>query len=311
MKGNNLTIIVQPDWKAVTKRVQPVRSFSINKRVIFYAFICVILLILFGVRGSWSIHEYFAIKHNVSQLKQELRYIAGITTDVDSIRKEERMIRDFLGLDGQKQHFDLNDRMGKGGTEPINVSEMPLNDSINQELKHEDHVRPLHERVHYLREDMQELSGLLSRMAATLRNRPTIMPVKDDDIWITSGFGWRKSPFTGLREFHKGLDISGKKGALIIATADGFVTKTGFNRFIGHYVNIKHDVRFETMYGHLLKYVVKEGQRVKRGQLIGYMGTSGLSTGYHLHYEIGDNERKVNPYDFILNRKELTMASLQ
>jgi murein DD-endopeptidase MepM/ murein hydrolase activator NlpD len=134
------------------------------------------------------------------------------------------------------------------------------------------------------------------------------MPVKDDAILITSGFGWRKGPFTGLKEFHKGLDISGRKGAIIIATADGVVEKVGYNRFKGKYIKIKHDQRFSTIYGHLLKYIVKPKQSVKRGQVIGYMGTSGMSTGYHVHYMVIDNNKKVNPYNFILNRDEHMLA---
>lgn len=310
MKENQMTIFLQPEWKGQSKKMQSIKSISFPKRVICYLTIGAILLIVFGVRGSWSISDYMVTKHKVSQLKQELRYIAGIATEVDVICKEERMIRDFLGIDGQSQHFGFNDHMGKGGTEEVADAALPSIDIV-QEIKQIDDVRPLHERVHFLRGDVHDLFTRLSKMTTTLRSRPTIMPVKDDDIWITSGFGWRKSPFTGLREFHKGLDISGKKGAIIVATADGFVTEKGFSRFIGHYVNIQHDARFATMYGHLWKYVVKEGQKIKRGQLIGYMGTSGMSTGYHLHYEIADNERKVNPYDFILNRKELTVTALR
>jgi murein DD-endopeptidase MepM/ murein hydrolase activator NlpD len=145
-------------------------------------------------------------------------------------------------------------------------------------------------------------------MKKTLECRPTIMPVKSRAIWITSRFGWRKGPFTGLREFHKGLDISGRKGTPIIASAGGVVVKVGYNRFKGKFVKIQHDDRFTTVYGHLMKYIVKKKQKVDRGEVIGYMGTTGMSTGYHLHYVVIDNNKKVNPYNFILNRNEHRLA---
>ena len=169
--------------------------------------------------------------------------------------------------------------------------------------------RPLHEQVYSLLDDLGDLKGNLLQMAAHLKFRPTIMPVQDGDIWMTSGFGWRKGPFTGLRQFHSGVDFSGKKGVPIIATADGVVKSTGYDSMLGNNVLISHDARFETLYGHLLKIKVKEGEKVKRGQVIGLMGSTGRSTGNHVHYEIVDKGNKVNPYNFILNRETIKRRS--
>jgi murein DD-endopeptidase MepM/ murein hydrolase activator NlpD len=308
MKNNCLTIIIQPDWGSSPKKLGSISSITFPKRVVYYLVLGTVLLVSFGVSGSWSIRENIAIENRIKSIQAKLNQINGIVTQVENIRKAERITREFLGIEAWDKNFDINKRMGKGGAESDEGFALPpLN--IEQEIAEIDNNRPLHVRVHDLRRDVHELLLVLSKMTEKLKCRPTIMPVRDDGIWISSGFGWRRSPFTGLREFHKGLDISGRKGVSIISTADGVVKKIGYNRFIGYYVRIEHDSRFSTSYGHLWKYIVKKGHEVKRGQVIGYMGTSGMSTGYHLHYEVVDNARKVNPYNFILNRNEITLTA--
>ena len=308
MKRNRLTIIIQPDWGSYSQKIGSIYSFTFPKRVIYYLVLGAVLLVSFGVSGSWSLRDNIAIRNRIASIKDDLNQIDGIVTQIEDIRKAERITREFLGIEAWDKNFDINKRMGKGGAESNeDVVVPPLN--IEQEVSEIDNNSPLHVRVNDLREDVHELLQVLSKMTEKLKCRPTIMPVKNSGLWVSSGFGWRKSPFTGLREFHKGLDISGRKGASIITTADGVVKKVGYNRFIGNYVKIEHDSRFSTSYGHLWKHIVKKNQEVKRGQVVGYMGTSGMSTGYHLHYEVIDNEKKVNPYNFILNRNELNITA--
>ncbi len=308
MKKNQLTIIVQPDWGTSIRKLHSIRSFTVPKRYISYLILGIVLLVSFGISGTLDIRENIAIKQRIAAIEKNLTSLETIVAQVDSIRDEEKIIREFLGIEAWQTNFDINERMGKGGTS--SHDEFILDQvNLETEIEHIEETKPLHLRVHDLRQDIHELILVLSKMTETLECRPTIMPVKDTAIWITSGFGWRKSPFTGLREFHKGLDISGRKGAPIIATADGVVKKVGYNRFIGNYVRLTHDERFATSYGHLLKYSVSKGQKVERGQVIGYMGTTGMSTGYHVHYEVSDNDRRVNPYNFILNRNEQTLSA--
>ncbi|MDE3225767.1 MAG: M23 family metallopeptidase, partial [Nitrospirota bacterium] len=126
---------------------------------------------------------------------------------------------------------------------------------------------------------------------------PSVWPVKG---WVTSGFGPRISPFTGLPAIHDGLDIGAPPNAPVHATAGGLVTVVGFDAKMGNMVAIEHGFGLETQYGHLAKSIVKQGQKVKRGDLIGLVGSSGLSTGPHLHYMIKVNERPVNPQRYIL-----------
>ena len=124
-----------------------------------------------------------------------------------------------------------------------------------------------------------------------------------DDYWFSSGFGWRRSPFTGLKEFHNGLDISSRKGTPIVAPASGKVVKRGRDKYLGNYLKIDHGRKVVTMYGHLSDFNVSPGQDVTRGEIIAFMGNSGLSTGHHLHYTLKVNDRCVNPLHYILNAK--------
>lgn len=143
---------------------------------------------------------------------------------------------------------------------------------------------------------------------------PAIQPVKQTkNIWISSYFGMRKDPFTFLRQRHKGIDFAGPKNTKIYATADGIVTFTKIS-YIGYgkEVVISHINDYSTRYAHLNKILVKEGEEVKRGQLIGLMGNSGRSTGTHLHYEIRVKNRPVNPiyyYSDDLTEKEYELIT--
>jgi murein DD-endopeptidase MepM/ murein hydrolase activator NlpD len=132
-----------------------------------------------------------------------------------------------------------------------------------------------------------------SRWAAT----PSIWPVKG---WVTSGFGPRISPFTEKPAWHDGLDIGAAPNAPVQAPAQGRVTATGFDPKLGNIVRIDHGYGIETLYGHLAKALVKEGQRVHRGDVVGLVGSSGLATGPHLHYMVKANGQALDPIKYIL-----------
>jgi murein DD-endopeptidase MepM/ murein hydrolase activator NlpD len=119
---------------------------------------------------------------------------------------------------------------------------------------------------------------------------------------ISSRFGHRESPFTGIRTFHSGVDISASPGTPVWATADGVVCHSGWTQYSGYLVAIEHGCGFSTIYAHNKKNVVKVGQRVKRGDIIGYVGSSGKSTGPHVHYEIWEKGKSVNPQKFLQGR---------
>jgi murein DD-endopeptidase MepM/ murein hydrolase activator NlpD len=117
---------------------------------------------------------------------------------------------------------------------------------------------------------------------------------------VTSGFGPRISPFTEKPAWHDGLDIGAAPNAPVQAPAQGRVTATGFDPKLGNIVRLDHGFGIETLYGHLAKALVKEGQRVNRGDVVGLVGSSGLSTGPHLHYMVKVHGQALDPNKFIL-----------
>jgi murein DD-endopeptidase MepM/ murein hydrolase activator NlpD len=129
---------------------------------------------------------------------------------------------------------------------------------------------------------------------------PAIQPVRNENLKrMASGFGYRTDPFTKAKKMHEGMDFAAKIGTPIFATGDGVIeradnTVSGF----GNHIVIRHGFGYETLYGHLSKYKCRAGQRVKRGEIIGFVGSTGRSEGPHLHYEVHKNGRVVNPLNF-------------
>ena len=130
---------------------------------------------------------------------------------------------------------------------------------------------------------------------------PSIWPAMG---WLTSGFGSRPDPFTGRPDSHPGLDISGKTGDPVYATADGTVHTAARTGDYGNLVIVEHAFGLTTRYGHLSRIAVTRGAAVKRGQVLGYVGSTGRSTSAHLHYEVWANGRPVNPLKLLVGRPE-------
>jgi murein DD-endopeptidase MepM/ murein hydrolase activator NlpD len=154
-------------------------------------------------------------------------------------------------------------------------------------------------------EDVARANNILSQLADInayqqgVARLPVATPVRMGAVRQTSGFGMRRHPLTGRSTMHNGLDWAGPRGTAILASADGVVKKAARQSGYGNLVIIQHDFGIETYYAHLSSMDVREGQRVSRGQKIGGMGTTGASTGVHLHYEVRINGRAVNPMTYI------------
>jgi murein DD-endopeptidase MepM/ murein hydrolase activator NlpD len=147
----------------------------------------------------------------------------------------------------------------------------------------------LENRLRYVRHDVERKEALA---AAT----PSIWPVPG---WLTGSFGSRKDPFSGEPGFHPGIDISTDKGQPVFATADASVEAASYAGDYGNLVVLRHGFGLTTRYGHLNSFAVKAGQTVKRGAIIGYVGTTGRTTGAHLHYEILANGQLLNPLQLL------------
>ena len=150
---------------------------------------------------------------------------------------------------------------------------------------------------------LEEIQLLAEKKEEFLAAIPSIQPIKKEDLKrMASGFGWRIDPFTKKRRRHKGMDFSASRGTPIYATGDGVVARadnkaTGY----GKHIRIDHGFGYVSLYAHLYKYNVKRGQKVKRGDIIGFVGSTGRSVAPHLHYEILKDGVKINPLNFYLD----------
>lgn len=310
-KKNHLTVIIQPNWASRGKSVKSSKTLEIPRRILYYPVIAFGLLMVFGITGINTGTRNITLHKKVRLLESSLTYMRKIEKRVDRMCAEERIISSFVCYE-PGGGSEPAERMGMGSNLPQNTTaarRKPEDIHAQLAIADMDSEKPLHLRVCDLQKNLRGLTAFIATKNKKLNYLPSIMPVKSSELWITSNFGWRKSPFTGMREMHNGLDIASKRGTPIVATADGTVVRAEFDRYLGNVVTVRHEGRFKTTYGHMLKISVKEGQKVTRGQTLGLMGSTGLSTGNHLHYIVNDNGRDVNPYDYILNRVEIAFST--
>ncbi len=158
-------------------------------------------------------------------------------------------------------------------------------------------VDELLRRANFAQRSRSEIERAVTQQQTRLRYLPSIWPVQG---WVTSGYGYRQNPFSGRREMHEGMDIVAPRGTPIVATADGKVVFAGWKAGYGRTVEIDHGWGIRTFYAHCQTIKVSPGQQVKRGQVIATIGSSGVTTGNHLHYGVQLNNKWVNPADYIL-----------
>jgi murein DD-endopeptidase MepM/ murein hydrolase activator NlpD len=161
---------------------------------------------------------------------------------------------------------------------------------------------------------LDEIAKLAKDKEKLLAAIPAIQPIKNEDLrQMASGFGYRSDPFTKIRKFHAGMDFTARTGTPIYATGDGTVSVAD-NRMSGYgnRIIIRHGFGYETLYAHLSKFKVRAGQKVKRGDVIGYVGSTGRSEAPHLHYEVHKNGEVINPINFYygnISAKEYILIS--
>lgn len=158
-------------------------------------------------------------------------------------------------------------------------------------------------RIAYQQKSFDEIAGMIKNKEKLLAAIPAIQPVSNKDLnRIASGFGYRTDPVYKVTKFHAGLDFTAPQGTPIYATADGRVEVAGFSDGgYGNHVVINHGYGYETLYGHMVRVKVRAGQMVKRGEVIGWVGSTGKSTGPHCHYEVHKNGTPIDPVYFFYN----------
>ena len=236
-------------------------------------------------------------------VQEQKTQLLSLSQKISSLQKNLGRIRDFDSKLRVMINLDQDGGQAaapKGGPANENFSKgyLPL---YRQELlarKMHEFLRQLNVEARLEEVRQQEIMHTLRNNKSILEATPSIWPTSG---WVTSGFAWRTSPFTGKREFHKGIDISAPRGTPIYAPARGNVTFSGRDGSYGLSIRLKHNSSLSTRFAHLHRIAIKSGQTVTRGELIGYVGNTGRSTGPHLHYEVRLNGVPVNPKRYILN----------
>ncbi|MCK5681116.1 M23 family metallopeptidase [bacterium] len=249
-----------------------------------------------------NINDYGKLAKETRELEKQVSFFSQRMTDLQdrftSLRESNARVKVMANLaviPGQVEIVSL------GGPDPL-AAELTVS-SIDAERKLQ--LAGMHRELQRLelgfaREEgeLKHLSTHLKEQQTLLNFTPSVWPVRG---WISSHFGYRVSPFTGRRELHKGLDIVNRRGTPVVVSADGRVVFAGYKRGYGKMVIVDHGLEKITKYGHLSKISVQSGDSVTRGQELGKLGSTGRSTGPHLHYEVVVNGKPVNPVDYLLD----------
>lgn len=280
------------------------RQFNISYGLILTAAFIVTFLLTSNLILTTNYINSQVSAHEAERLKMENEHLI---TKYDELRNEVDDISKFYGDLVEKEIvirniFNLpeisNDerQLGIGG--PDNLSNEQFTKALQVAHSTEGEVDALIRLSRFEQEKYGEVYEMLSDKKDLLNHTPSVRPARGYQI---RGFGMKDDPFTGYKRFHWGLDIANRTGTPVYATADGVVKTTGRGEDLGKYIVLNHSFGYMTKYGHLDKIKVKRGQKIRRGDVIGLMGSTGYSTGPHLHYEVIKSNKKINPLKYILN----------
>ncbi|MFC1888447.1 M23 family metallopeptidase [Thermodesulfobacteriota bacterium] len=295
MKGNAYTLLLIPESKGNTREFA-VRKFTlISIAALFvFLFVCTIMFLHLNVRHKTLKYEYDTLQ--IQKLSQDMT-VQRLQEQLEDVEKFTVSIGEVLGVGADTSEVGG----GKGGPsipQEFGISIKALFDQVNANAG----IDSLYHRSSSLNRNLALIWEEIRKRNELLAHTPSIWPIEqENEYWVASSFGRRISPFTGLPEIHEGLDIVAKKGTPVIAPADGVVRNTGKKKLLGGYVVLDHGYGYETVFGHLQDSLVKKGDEIDRHQVIGYIGSTGRSTGPHLHYEVRREGVKVNPFRYILN----------
>lgn len=303
MRGKIWNVMVVPEEGGA------VRSLRIPVRLLYIS--CAIAVLgLLSVATSvgvhiWNLQGLRTIRHVKKENTLLRAHLDGVNRSLEQlesqVREGERMERQARLLAGLDPIDAETRQLGVGG--PLSAtapSETAADPALASTVETQgERLESLARSVSFQRRSFQETLGKLKGLGDQLVHTPSICPLRNRYI-VSGSYGWRTDPFTGERAFHGGVDLRAESGTPVHATANGEVVFAGWNGDFGRSVRIRHGYGFETTYSHLEAIKIRRGQKVERGTVIGAVGSSGRSTGPHLHYEVDVAGRSKDPADFIL-----------
>jgi murein DD-endopeptidase MepM/ murein hydrolase activator NlpD len=302
MASKRYTIIVADRSSGVVRRA------TLSLRPVFIgAGVLAALPVLIGIGAAWKAKSDVAdLRVTHQALEAENASFRSATSDLATqVASLEAAVQDIgarsaldpnLAKTMDKLPAVVKSRAMGGSTEADRVAQRTLSALGTPE----DTFGMLRTLLESLESRLNIVSRTVDRRNALAAATPSIWPARG---WLSSTMGRRSDPFTGDSDFHAGLDIAGERGQPVFATAAGTVNHVGFQGGYGNLIVLDHGFGLQTRYGHLLNYSVKQGAQVKRGDVIGHVGNTGRSTGYHLHYEVLANGKLLNPLKLLSQQK--------
>ena len=230
---------------------------------------------------------------NYKLLNKQLKDVHTVLADIE--KRDNNIYRSYFDANPIS---DASRKSGLGGVNRYkNLEGYSDSDLIIATRKKMDELR---KELAVQSESFDEIAKLAKEKESLLSRIPAIQPIRNKDLTrVASGWGWRSDPFTKAKKFHYGMDFTAKRGTPVYASGDGKVKRADNNSSgYGNHVRIDHGNGYVSLYAHLSRYNVHVGQKVKRGDIVGFVGSTGRSTGPHLHYEIFKDGERINPMNF-------------
>ena len=240
--------------------------------------------------------EIAFLEERLSKMDDDMRDMAVILNDLSD--RDDAIYRSIFGVESYPNHLR---NPGIGGLD--RSRRLRGYDHSQAVISSEERLAELQRRLVAQSRSFDEVLELAKNQSELLKSIPAIQPVRNEDLKrMASGYGYRIHPIYKVLKMHYGMDFSAPTGTEIFATGDGEVilAKRTWNGF-GRHVVIRHGFGYETLYAHMSKVLVRQGQKVKRGEVIGLVGSTGTSVAPHLHYEVHKDGRKVNPAQYYFN----------
>jgi len=280
---------VDHSWLQKVKRLTPhiIGSlfFGITLVVVFYYFVD-------SPKEKELKREKAEILANYQFLNKELDEVKAVLKDIQY--RDDNIYRTIFEAEPLSEEVR---KAGFGGSDTYqNLRHLDSDDIVANTTKRFDIVS---KQLYIQSKSFDEIASLAQNKDQMIKCIPAILPISSTKIKRVGHFGMRRHPIYGIWKLHEGTDFTAKRGTPIHATGDGIVEEVhSSKRGYGNQILINHGFGYKTRYAHLSKFLVKEGQKIKRGDIIGLVGNTGLSTGPHLHYEVRKNGRAIDPINF-------------
>jgi len=294
-----------------------IKNYRINHRLIMVCAVALVSLTAFGSWGLYSLYNTHNLNAQLQDSQNQLELARALhdqeTTRLhDQLSAEQRKMSLYARTLGQMQArisrldslgeklvsvSSLNKKEFDFGLQPAFGGPRLIQASMADEIGMSDHIQNISTRLSNLDTQLAAIDYLLQGDRIEMNAKPHAWP--SEGGWLSSRYGMRADPFTGERAAHRGVDIANRFGAPVLATSRGVVTFAGKMKDFGYMVDVEHGYGFKTRYGHLSSLAVKVGDEVSDSQLVGRVGSSGRSTGPHLHYEVHRNGKSLNPSTFL------------